>query len=258
MAGDARSLYALGVAPPETVAATATRSTGTGGATAPATKAPPPQSPRPVLYLLAGDKWTPLPADWPKEAGGSEDLASVHVIGGVPHLAAPVGTAGDAVRIYRLVRESSSAAWMPTDDEVVKVGAPPRFVKLLNSDERPALWVQGTAAGEALGSLWSRKHGLAKVQFSGVAPKAEDVDVTVASDVRLFFRRDGKPYEQHFNWDGIPSGPAAPLDWTRLATNPSINWLTTAFMTVLAVLLVSTLLRRRSMGRDDERGEPEE
>jgi len=29
-------------------------------------------------------------------------------------------------------------------------------------------------------------------------------------------------------------------------------------MTVLAVLLVSTLLRRRSMTKEDERGEPEE
>jgi hypothetical protein len=244
MAGDVRSLYALGA--PLAEAGTGTRpATGaTRGATAPAGEVS-----QPTLFLLAGDKWTPLPADWPKEAaGGAEDLASLHVIADAPHLAVPVGQ--NVVRVYRFARDQG--AWVQTDE--VRVDAAPRFIKLMNSEDRPALWVQT----DALGGLWSRKHPFAKIEFSGAKPKAEEVDVTVASDVRLVFRREGKPYEQHFNWDGSASGPATVLDWTRPRTDPTINWITTAFMTVLAVLLVSTLLRRRSMSRDDDRPEPEE
>jgi hypothetical protein len=184
-------------------------------------------------------------------------LASIAVIGRAPHLAVP--TDADVVRIYRLNREAGSAEWELAHE--VRVAAAPRFIKLLNNDELPALWVQST---DAPGSLWSRKYGLEPIQFSGAKPKPEEVDVTVSSDVRLFFRRDGKPYEQHYSWDGTPAGPPQLLDWTRPRTDPSIHWLTTVFMTVLAVLIVSTLLRRRHMAssssRDDDRdrGEPEE
>ena len=249
MAGDVKTLYALGapaIAPagPTRPATAATALRGDAAAAAPATRPS-----QPTLYVLDGDTWKPFAAHWPKEAAGAEDLASLHVIDGAPHLAAPAGEG--VVRVYRL-STNPAAAWVQTDE--VKVDIEPRFVKLLNADERPALWVQT----DAVGGLWSRKHPFAKLQFSGVLPKPEEVDVTVASDVRLFFRREGKPYEMHFNWDGSASGPATVLDWTRPRTDPTINWITTAFMTVLAVLLVSTLLRRRSMTKEDERGEPEE
>ena len=252
MAGDVKMLYALGapvIAPagPTRPATAATAPRSDAAAAAPAA-APATRPSQPTLYVLDGDAWTPFAAGWPKEAAGAEDLASLHVIDGAPHLAAPAGQG--VVRVYRL--SANPAAWVQTDE--VKVDAAPRFVKLLNADERPAVWVQT----DAVGGLWSRKHPFAKLQFSGVLPKPEEVDVTVASDVRLFFRREGKPYEQHFNWDGSASGPATVLDWTRPRTDPTINWITTAFMTVLAVLLVSTLLRRRSMTKEDERGEPEE
>jgi hypothetical protein len=254
LAGDRKALYALGMAPAD--AGTASRPTSGAAAeknaAAAATRPQPVQPMQPVLFVLSGDKWTPMIADWPKEAAGSAaDLASMHVIDNAPHVAVPAGP--KALRIYRF--ERNPAGWQSTDE--VPIDGEVRFVKLLNSEERPALWVQ--TAGEALGYLWSRKHKLAQqVQFAGPKPNAEEVDVTVSSDVRLFFKRDDKPHEQHFGWDGAPSGQAAALDWTRPRADPSMNLLTTVFMTVLAVLLVSTLLRRRSMNRDDERGEPEE
>jgi hypothetical protein len=250
LGGDRRSLYALGVARPDIGVAQRTAvpdSQRSGAATAPVTQALQPSVP--TLFLLAGDKWTPMAADWPKEAAGAAELASLHVIGDVPHVAVPTGQ--NAIRIYKFVRDPGD--WVQTHE--VKVEGELRLVKLLNNEDRPALWAQTT---DELGSLWSPKYAVQKVQFSGVKPKPEEMDVTVSGDIRLFFRRDGKPYEQHFNWDGTPSGAAQLLDWTRPRTDPSLNLLTTVFMTVLAVLLVSTLLRRRNMNREDERGEPEE
>jgi hypothetical protein len=246
LGGDRRSLYALGVAPAD-VDAAHEPSVPKSGATAPATRALQPSVP--ILFVLGGDKWTPMAADWPREAAGAAELASIHVIGDVPHVAVPTGQ--NAVRIYKFVRDPGE--WVQTHE--VKVEGDLRFVKLLNNEERPALWAQTT---DGLGSLWSPKYAVQEIQFSGVTPKPEEVDVTVSGDVRLYFRRDGKPYEQHFNWDGTPSGKEQLLDWTRPRTDPSLNLLTTVFMTVLAVLLVSTLLRRRNMNREDERGEPEE
>lgn len=252
LAGD-DEMYALGVGSPEIGVATRPAVSGEAGAastraTAPATTQPA----QPSLFMLTGDKWTPLAAEWPKEAAGAAGLASLQVIGDVPHVAVPTGP--DEVRIYRFERDP--AGWV--EAAVVSVEGEPRYVKLLNADERPALWVQ--TVGNPLGSLWSLRYQVAKVQFAGATPNADEVDVTVASDVRLFFRRDGKPYEQHFNWDGTPTGPAVVLDWTRPRADPSMNLLTTVFMTVLAVLLISTLLRRRAMARDEDRdrGEPEE
>lgn len=246
LGGDRRSLYALGVAPADIDVAPRPNATRNAAGTAPATQAIRPSVP--TLFMLSGDKWTPMAADWPREAAGAAELASLDVIGDVPHVAVPTGQ--NTIRIYKFVRDP--ADWVQSHE--VKVDGELRFVKLLNNENRPALWAQTT---DELGAFWSPKYAVQKVQFSG-ATKPEEVDVTVSGDIRLFFRRDGKPYEQHFNWDGTPSGAAQQLDWTRPRTDPSLNLLTTVFMTVLAVLLVSTLLRRRNMNREDERGEPEE
>jgi hypothetical protein len=238
LGGEERALYALGILPPDVQA-------GKGAATTQSA-----QPARPRLFVLEGDKWAALEGAWPKEAAGAAELASLHVIAGVPHVAVPTGQ--ETVRIYRFARDPGE--WLEV--EAVKLEAEPRSVKLLDQDDRPALWVQTDAAG----MLWSRKHELGKVQLSGATPKADEVDATVSSDVRLFFQRDGKAYEQHINWDGTATGQPVPVEWARPRSDPTLNLLTTVFMTVLAVLVVSTLLRRRSMARDEERdrSEPEE
>ena len=238
-----RLLWAIGrnLATP----ASATRSTTIPSATRPA---PEIIQPNLTLFFLDGREWTPVEVFWPRELDDDQDVIPLIVLNNLPVIAA---IANGHIRIYELDREGRN--WRQT--HTVQVQPAPRYVKLLNLAERPALWIQSQDAG-VVGDIWT-PDGTFRLSFtnSGPIPSANDMDVTFAGDeLRLVFRRDNELYEKSYGRGGSenPAG-LAKINASNRTTQPPIQWVTTAIMAVFTVLIISTLLRRRAADREESR-----
>jgi hypothetical protein len=242
LAGDRGSLWALGRYSPA-----ATQPAATRAATAPVVEAPA-GSDSVRLYSLAGQSWKTWPAELPEGKGTRPLMACMAVIAETPYVAASSGD--PLVRVHMFSPDKQ--AWSLVQS--LRLDAAPAHMKLLNIRERAVLWVQ---SAEGVGQFYFGDRAV-PLKLTGPNPRTENIDLTVVGDqIRLYFRRDGKLYEQRYSSDGVVDGEPALVNWSRPQLQPPIHWLT-AVMAVLVVLLISTLLRRRSATRDPEQRQDED
>lgn len=234
LAGDAKTLWALGQLGERAAATAATQS-----ATRPVA---------PVLYQLTNGSWAPQSAAWPAglDLAGPDDVSMV-LIGGRPVVAV---SSGDE-NIHLLQWDAGS--WTRLG-QIKPDSTPPKYFKILNMGERPVVWAQPDRPDDSLGGLWTREGKFIKLMLSGAAPRAADMDLTVAGDqVRLFFRRDGKLYEQRYAFDGSPTQQPLELNIEPVRSeDPMNNWVTIAVMAVLTILILNVLMRRRTANREED------
>lgn len=239
LAGDRKSLWALGRFSPA-----ATQPASTQPTTTPAESSA--ESVR--IYSLAGSSWKTWPAELPEGQGARPLNVSLALIAEQPHVA--VSSGDQYVRLHKF--DPNAQTWSEVTS--FRLDAAPRQVKLLNSKERPVLWIQ---TGEGVGLLRSGDRST-PLTLAGPAPSPQDLDLTVVGDqFRLYFRRDAKLYEQRYTSEGAADGEPALVSWTRPQIQPPIHWLT-AVMAVMAVLLISSLLRRRNAARDQDQRQDED
>jgi hypothetical protein len=236
LAGDGKSLWAIGNRP---------ESAHLDGTRTPATQ--------PVaglrLFRLAGGDWDERPVSWP-ETPSPRQFLSMQIIADEPHVA--VWTAGiSSVRIYKLAKDASD--WTKVDEKLLE--QTPTRIKLLTIERSPAVWCQGDTA---VGQIWM--HGRwVPLAFTEAQPEPSKLDVTVAGDqIRVLFRRDKDIVEQRYTTSGTPDGSPTRVLYTPQRTVAMSNWLGTAVMALLAMLVASALLRKRSVsGEEDQQSRDE-
>ena len=165
-------------------------------------------------------------------------------------MAARALLSGQEVRIYELNRYERNWKHLHT----VEVKPEPYHVKLFGIEDRPALWIQPQPGENRLGHVWTadRTFPLGFTD-SGVLPSADDVDVTYAGDeLRVVFRRDKKLFEKRYTRLGDESGAPIEIIGTMRTGAPGFQWVTTAVMAVFTVLIISTLLRKRTAEREEQ------
>ena len=240
LAGDRRSLWALGRADAELPRPTTASTAATTPTTRPAGLA---------LFELMAGQWTERGERLP---GAAPPNISLAIIDAQPHLAAWRGTQPVELRSF----DPATGQW--TQPRLIETdGRAPERVKLLSLAGRPAIWLAGTGAG----SLFVRDR-LVQLGFEGTPPTLADTDLAVTGDqLRLIFRRETSAgqsalWEQRYNEDGTMAGKPQPL----IATNPAgmsyIDWWSMAAMALVTIIIVSSILRRRSTSaspkRDDD------
>ncbi|MCY2951084.1 MAG: hypothetical protein NTU53_03795 [Planctomycetota bacterium] len=238
LAGDYDSLFGLGQFPRP--AATVAESAPSPPSTLPTTRPA-----APAFFRLQGTSWKQLPTPWPPDAPPIIDsnLLSLDIIADQPHLA--VLCPDNFIRVYQLSKDNS--AWLLLST----IPAPPRFQhhKLLDLGGRPALWLQ-TDSGP--GALVVDGHST-PLTLPPPLPATRDMDLTVAGDqLRLIFSRDSKFHEQRYKLSGSTDGQLTQFVTVSRRTEPPITWVAMATMTVLAIFMVITFLRRRPAPPDKE------
>jgi hypothetical protein len=234
MAGDRRSLWALGE-PPAVVPPVP----------APATLPADPPS-QPELYLLKGEKWIPQQARWPEDLPAERAWHySMAIVQGRPTLAVP---SGDAIHLLQF----EGAAWVRLSQVAV---TDPAYFKVLELDQRPALWVQPSGEN-SIGGIWVGGSYM-PLEWTGPMPATDSADVTVAGDqIRLFYKPAEQVMEQRYRLTGEREleEPVAIRPLVQQGDD-QMQWVTIAILAVLSVLILNTLLRRRAMQRDEEKEE---
>ena len=238
MAGDRRTLWALG----EPAAPALLPSTRP--ATAPAT-----QPAAPVLYQLKGETWIAQEAVWPADVPvGPAARFSMAIIQNRPTLAVP---AEDA---FVQLMQFDAGKWAKLARVKVQPN-PPEHIKVLELDQRPALWIQPPAPQEGVGEIWVDGKYFA-LEWKSETPRPENVSVTVAGDqIRVFYQQGEQLLEQRYRLTGEREGEAIAIKPVILQGEDQMQWVTIAILAVLSVLILNTLLRRRTMPKDDEREE---
>jgi len=238
LAGDYDSLFAVGQFPRP--AAALAESAPSSPSTLPSTRPA-----GPAVFCLQGTSWDQLPAPWPADAPPITDsnLLSLEVIADQPHLA--VLCPDSSIRLYQLCKDNS--AWLLLST----IPTPPRFQhhKLLDLGGRPALWLQ-TDSGPGVLFVDGQSTPLT---LPPPLPATRDMDLTVAGDqLRLIFSRDSKFHEQRYKLSGSPDGQPTQFVTISRRTEPPTTWVAMATMTVLAIFMVITFLRRRPAPPDKE------
>lgn len=239
MAGDRRTLWALGepATPPAPILTTRP------------TTAPTTQPVRVVLHQLRGEKWVAQDAAWPADL--PVDAAArfaMAVIAGKPTVAVPIGKSAlqilqfDAGKWVKLSRVSTAAQ-------------SPGYFKVIELEQRPGLWIQPAEPEDSIGRIWHDGRFIS-LEWKDAPPRPENVAVTVAGDqIRVFYRQNDQLMEQRYRLSGERDGDAAAIKPVALPGDDQMQWITIAIMAVLSVLILNTLLRRRTMPKDDEREE---
>ena len=260
IAGDRDSLWAL--AEPE----------GDPAATQPATRAAtePVEGPAtrpvlPVLYHLDGNDWTAEAASLPEAIALGPDHVSMALVDRQPTVA--VRAAPDAVRVFQY--DPKAKAWAKGSHEV-KLTGKLRDFKLLDLGRKPALWVWLDTDTGTVGRLLSITDANKSPPEFSLAPNPNltpsiaslgpaDVDFTVvAEEVWAVYRHPGlkKVALQRYQSNGSLAGQPAELNWAAPRRGQG-GWLTVSVMAVLTLLILATLLRRKSATRED-RADPDD
>jgi len=235
LAGDRTTLWALG----RPVRRSASAATG------------PAASPL-VLYRLAGETWRVYQASWPADTDVSAaETVAMAVIADRPTVAV---AAADEV-IYVLQLEGSR--W--TRLERLKVTPPPRYFKLIEVAQRPALWCQPEGVEEGIGGMFAAGRYF-RIDIPGPAPRPGEVDVTSAGDqIRVFWRRGEKLMEQRLDASGRAEGQPVELRLSYPRDDSSTQWTAIALGALAGILILNALFRRRqSPGQGREEGSDRE
>jgi hypothetical protein len=260
IAGDRHSLWALGESG-ETGPEAATRA---ATATAPATS-PTTQSVRPVLYRLDGNEWVAEPAALPEPIALGPDHVSMALVNAQPTVA--LRAASDAIRVFQY--DARQKEWTRPAHEV-KLPGKVRDFKLLDLNGKPALWAWLEGDTGTVGRLLSIADASGSRPEFLLAPNpnltpsiaalgAADVDFTVvAEEVWAVYRHPGlkKIALQRYQTNGGRAGEPMELGWTAPSKGHE-SWLTVSVMAVLTLLILATLLRRKSATRE-ERADPDD
>jgi hypothetical protein len=234
IAGDKKNLWAIGS--PTSRSAATTRSTAT---TRPSL---------PILHQLIGDTWTAQDVPWP--AGISFDTpeqVSMTIINENPIVAINTGD-----RFIQLLQYSRTSRRWEKMKAIESTPKPPRWFKLLNFADQPAVWVW--AEGDAgLGQIWTINRPITLPDVSGI--DVGDADVTIAGDTiwLVYHNNQGKLLQQRFNSDGSKvDDTAKEVSWNKpQGANNHGDWITIGVMTMLTFLILSALLRRRAAANKD-------
>jgi len=239
LAGDRKTLLAIGQAPPPE----SQPPPGTQPATRP---------PQPIVYRLVGPAWQALPAPWPQPARISyPQQLSLELIDEQPWLA--IRWPEQVIRLYALSKDAM--AWTPGKS----IPAPTELghFRILNLAGRAGLWLQ---AGNGPGTLCIPDQQMVPLALTPPLPQPRDADLTAISDqqqLRLIFRRGSGLYEQRYKLDGAEEGQPVAMQITRHRTEPSVTFLAMIVMSVLAVFLIISLLRRRPTPPDQDTDDEE-
>ena len=130
---------------------------------------------------------------------------------------------------------------------------------MLNFADQPGVWIWADVEG-SLGEIWTPTRVIKLPGIAGIA--LGDADVTVAGDmIWLVYRTNqGKLFQQRFNLDGSRADDQATLVNYLRANNTSGrgDWMTIGAMTMLTLLILVALLRRRAAAKGEDDGESEE
>jgi len=246
IAGDRKGLWAIGLP--------TTRQPSTGSSTNPTIMATT-RPTWPLLHLLSTDGWQPQEAPWPAGiAFDDPDQVSMAVVNEIPTVAINTGD-----RYIHLLQYSRAAKRWETMKDKVDNKPKPQWFKLLNFADQPAVWIW--AEGDSgLGLIWTANRNIKLPEVGGVA--VGDADVTVAGDqIWVVYRNSqGKLFQQRFNLDGLPADEkATPVVWLKAGdANGRGDWMTIGAMTMLTLLILIALLRRRAAAKGEDDGESEE
>lgn len=237
IAGDNNSLWALG----ESIIPASAPSTQPGA---------------PTLYSLTGETWTARGATWPAGVDLPEtQRLSMLVIRDAPFLAA---ASGDGF-IHLLQFSAKERQWNELRKSPFDVAGRQPF-KLLNIHDRPALWIAGKTPA-MLGAIHTLERPT-PISLPKLSRVPDQLDLTVAGDqIWVLFQSEQKRYQQRLGLDGSES-ESAPVQISAVASRselPKEHWFTIGIMTVLTLLILSTLLRRRAQAPpEDENDETDE
>jgi hypothetical protein len=242
IAGDRKALWAIGLA--------ASRSTQP--ATVPTTRPG-----WPMLHQYSTDGWQPLEAPWPAGISfNGPDQVSMAIVNEVPMVAINTGD-----RFVQLLQYSKNLkAWEQVKDgRIESKNNPPRWFKMLNFADQPGVWIWADVEG-SLGEIWTPSGVIKLPAIAGIA--LGDADVTVAGDtIWLVYRTNqGKLFQQRFNLDGSHSDDkATEVNFLRITNNGArSDWMTIGAMTMLTLLILIALLKRRAAAQKDDEGESED
>jgi hypothetical protein len=250
IAGDRKGLWAIGLP--------TARSTqpSTGSSTNPTTMATTRPS-WPLLHLLSTDGWQPQEAPWPAGITFNDpDQVSMAVVNEIPTVAINTGD-----RFIQLLQYSKTGKrWEKLKDGLIESGkSPPQWFKVLNFADQPAVWVWADVEG-SLGEIWTPARVIKLPAIAGIG--LGDADVTVAGDqIWLVYRTSqGKLFQQRFNLDGSRADDQpTQVVWLKPGdANGRGDWMTIGAMTMLTLLILIALLRRRAAAKGEDDGESEE
>jgi hypothetical protein len=237
LAGDAHTLWALGQSNDSASTTPTTKPSGLG------------------LYLLKGDSWSVYAGAWPIDIDASDpNRVSMVVIQKIPHLA----VASPAGPVYILRYSQDEGRWQevgkcPRDTTAI------RPFKLLNFQNEPALWVGGATLAE-LGQIYKLKSQ-ETIQLRTLASAPDALDLTIAGDqLWAIFTANRELYQQRFSLDGTLNDEK-PKPITSIAVRnelPMEQWFTIGVMTVLTLVIISSLFRRRAQNSSDDNDESNE
>jgi len=243
IAGDRKGLWAIGLP--------------TGRSTQPATQGTLPTSrpSRPLLHQLASGAWTAHAAPWPAGiAFNDPDQVSMAVVNENPMLALNTGD-----RFIQLLQYSKLNQRWEKKERIDSGEKPVQWFKMLSLADQPAAWVWADVEG-SLGQIWTANRVIDLPAIPGIG--LGDADVTVAGDtIWLGYRTNqGRLFQQRFNLDGSRADDQAkPVDFIKAGNNAGRgDWVTIAAMTMLTLLILIALLRRRAAAQKDGDNESEE
>jgi hypothetical protein len=178
-----------------------------------------------------------------------------------------VRAASDLIRVFQY--DPKLKQWAKGAHEV-KLAGKVRDFKLLDLGRKPALWVWLEADTGTVGRLMSITEASRSPPEFSLAPNPEltpsiaslgssDVDFTVvAEEVWAAYRHPGtkKTALQRYQTTGSLAGQPTELAWTA-PRRGQVEWVTVSVMAVLTLLILATLLRRKSATRED-RADPDD
>jgi hypothetical protein len=246
IAGDRKGLWAIGLP--------------TSRSTQPATNPTTIASTRPswpLLHQYATDGWVPQEAPWPAGISFSNpDQVSMAIVNEIPTVAIKTDD-----RFLQLLQYSRSAKrWEKMKDgRIESVNNPLKWFKVLNLADQPAVWIWAEVEG-SLGQIWTPSRVIKLPDNPGVG--LGTADVTVAGDqIWLVYRTNqGKLMQQRFNLDGTRSDDKPTEVNYQRANNTSArsDWMTISAMTMLTLLILVMLLRRRAIAKGEDEGDSDE
>ncbi|HEV8377226.1 MAG TPA: hypothetical protein VGP99_00125 [Tepidisphaeraceae bacterium] len=249
LAGDRKGLWAIGL-PTSRSTQPATQSAANP------TTIPTTRPAGPLLHKLATDGWTALEAPWPAGVSFNDaDQVSMAVVNEIPTLAINTGD-----RFIQLVQYSKSTRrWEKKDRIDNESKTPVQWFKMLSLADQPAVWYWADVEG-SLGEIWTPNRVIKLPAIAGIG--LGDADVTVAGDtIWLVYRTNQrKLFQQRFNLDGSRADDK-PTEVNYLKAGDSSargDWMTIGAMTMLTLLILIALLRRRAAAKGEDDSESEE
>jgi hypothetical protein len=244
IAGDRKGLWAIGLP-----TARSTQSTTQTAATQPTTRPA-----GPLLHLYSGGAWVAHPAAWPAGISFNDpDQVSMAMVNDNPMIAL---NSGD--QFVQLLQYSKTTRRWEKKERIDSGKSPVPWFKMLCLADQPAVWVWADVEG-SLGEIWTPNRTIPLPAIAGIG--LGDADVTVAGDqIWLVYRTNqGKLFQQRFNLDGSRADDQAKVvDFQKASTLAGrADWMTIGAMTMLTLLILIALLKRRAATQKDDDGESE-